>query len=441
MGGVPSDADAKPLSGGDEQLLAALLDSMDAALCAFDQDGVVTHWNAEATRLLGWSAEDAVGRRGLAGWAVRAADADELMGRLLGAMSGPGRHVHEFALLTKDGHRVLVRAQTAAVHAPDGRPVGVYCAFSEVHAQIDLERSIALSDALFQDAGWGVVLIDADLRPAVVNGAAARALRSDREALLGRPLAEVLGEGVAELESVVQRVLAEEAPPTTVDLWVGLRRDGECGRFCWRSGFVRLGSPLGEEPVPLGVGWMFHDITAEKTAEQRAAQLRFRVTQLRRAGQAAAECEDPAEAAAGYLDYVLAGYADQALIDVVGAGGTLVRSACAPGGPGPCPPDAAAGVPVPYPAGHPALQALERTGSVRSTGLSPGRAAERLWPAETVHALCSVLRSRGRTLGVLTLLRGPGRPGFDPADAAHAEDIAARIAVALDLAATCRDGS
>lgn len=99
----------------DSDLLAALLDGMDAALCAFDADGVVTHWNREAERILGWSAEEAVGRHGFAGWAVRTADADEVQGRLMAAMDSPGRQVHEFALLTKDGGRVLVRTQSAAV--------------------------------------------------------------------------------------------------------------------------------------------------------------------------------------------------------------------------------------------------------------------------------------------------------------------------------------
>ncbi|MEU1626817.1 PAS domain-containing protein [Streptomyces sp. NPDC020096] len=432
----PSDAHAKPLSGGDEQLLAALLESMDAALCAFDQDGLVTHWNTEAARILGWTADDAVGRRGLAGWAVRSADADELMSRLLGVMKGPGRQVHEFALLTKDGHRVLVRAQTAAVTAPDGQPVGVYCAFSEVHAQIDLERCIALSDALFQEASWGVVLIDADLRPAVVNSCAARALRTGREALLGRPLGEVLGQGVEELENALHHVLSEGAPTAPLDLWVTLRGAGEgAQRYCWRSGFVRLGSPLGEEPVPLGVGWLFEDITDAKIAEQEASQLRFRTNQLRRAANAGAECEDPMEAATGYLDYALAGFADDGLIDVMGAGGKLVRAAGTPGGPGPCLPVASGGIPVPYEEGHPALQSVERLGSVRAADLSPEKAAARRWPEGTMYGLCSVLRSRGRTLGVVTFLRGAGRRSFDRADAAYAEDVAARIAAALDMAA------
>ncbi|MDG4863574.1 PAS domain S-box protein, partial [Streptomyces sp. T-3] len=92
---------------GSDDLLAALLDGMDAALCAFDVDGVVTHWNREAERILGWSAAEAVGRQGFAGWAVRTADAEEVQGRLLSAMQAPGRQVHEFALLTKDGGRVL----------------------------------------------------------------------------------------------------------------------------------------------------------------------------------------------------------------------------------------------------------------------------------------------------------------------------------------------
>ncbi|WP_256995134.1 PAS domain-containing protein [Streptomyces sp. WY228] len=168
-GGLPGTPDGS-------ELLAALLDGMDAALCAFDAAGTVTHWNREAERILGWSAQEAVGRAGFAGWAVRRADADEVRARLMSAMDAPGRQVHEFALLRKDGGRVLVRTQSAGVRGADGKPAGVYCAFSEVHAQIDLERAIALSEALLEDASWGVVLVDVDLRPTVVNAYASRAL-------------------------------------------------------------------------------------------------------------------------------------------------------------------------------------------------------------------------------------------------------------------------
>lgn len=434
-----------------DDLLAALLDGMDAALCAFDADGVVTHWNREAERILGWSATEAVGRPGFAGWGVRSADAAEVEERLLSAMTAPGRQVHEFALLTKDGGRVLVRTQSAAVPGPDGKPAGVYCAFSEVHTQIDLERSIALSEALFEDASWGVVLIDADLRPAVVNAYAARALGSGRAALLGRPLGELLAQGVEELESALTHVLSEGAPPAPAELWVSVRgadttKGGQ--RRCWRSGFLRLASPLTEEPVPLGVGWLFQDITESKLAEQEAAQLRFRANQLQRATRTAAECEDPLEAAMVHLDFALAGFADHALVDMLDPAGRtdpprLVRLAATPAAaPGPVLPGDRAGLPVRYPEAHPALQCAARTGSVRAGAVSAPAAAEwarsRQWPEGSTYALCAVLRSRGVTLGVVTFLRGAGRTPFERADAGYAESVAARVAGALDLAATSR---
>ncbi|MBB4714416.1 PAS domain-containing protein [Streptomyces luteogriseus] len=445
----PDEPERENSDGSD--LLAALLDGMDAALCAFDADGVVTHWNREAERILGWSADEAVGRRGLAGWAVRTADAEEVEGRLLSVMHAPGRQVHEFALLTKDGGRVLVRTQSAAVHGPDGKPAGVYCAFSEVHAQIDLERSIALSEALFEDASWGVVLVDVDLRPAVVNAHAARALGTGRTSVLGRPLGELLSQGVEELESALQHVLAEGAPPAPAEVWVSVRASEGEKRRCWRSGFLRLASPLAEEPVPLGVGWLFQDVTEAKQAEQEASLLRFRMQQLHRASRAAAECEDPAEAATVHLDFALAGFADHAVIDrVVGGALTdtqaegpvrLVRVAATPSGaPGPSKLADLAGLPVRYAEGHPALQCVERVGAVRaSAGTAPPEAARewalaRQWPPDAVHALCAVLRSRGRTLGVVTFLRGAGRSAFERSDAMYAEDVAVRIAASLDLA-------
>ncbi|MEW2435695.1 PAS domain-containing protein [Streptomyces caniferus] len=564
----------------DSGLLAALLDGMDAALVAFAADGTVTHWNHEAERILGWTTTEAVGRTGLAGWAVRKEDADEIDAALATAMRSPGRQVQEFALLTKDGHRVLVRTQASAVRGPGGRVAGVYCAFSEVHTQLDLERSIALSEALFEDASWGVVLIDADLRPAVVNAHAARALGVGRTALLGRPLGELLAQGVEEVECALQHVLAEGAPPAVAELWVTLRsEEAELSRRCWRSGFVRLASPLAEEPVPLGVAWLFQDVTDTKRAEQDSSLLRFRAHQLHRAGRAAADCPDPAEAAAVHLDFALAGFADHGLVDLAmtpapkpygavaesdafddaygdtyghayedtygdaeygaagyggaqgageaddaggagagaragaGAGGEggaadeatdgsgtsdgsdasdgsldtantadtagptggavlpdgfppsgfpsagspaaavtrvdagrrprrgaprLVRALASPAGsPGPSTTLPATGIPTPYVPGHPAFQAYERRGSVRTSAgpASPeGWAAARNWPDGTVHGLCVVLRSRGRTLGVATFLRTPARRPFDRADADYAEEVAARIATALDLA-------
>ncbi|NUK01849.1 GAF domain-containing protein, partial [Streptomyces lunaelactis] len=227
------------------------------------------------------------------------------------------------------------------------------------------------------------------------------------------------------------------------ELWVTLSAAEGERRRCWRSGFLRLASPLTEEPVPLGVGWLFHDVTESKLAEQEADRLRFRSSQLHRAGRAAAECEDAMEAATAYLDFALAGFADHALLDLVEPDGErLVRAASTPSGaPGPCLPVAGAGIPVRYPKGHPALQAADRNGSVRASAPASAAAsatgdwaADRQWPRDAVHSLCTVLRSRGRTLGVVTFLRGSSRPAFERPDAMYAESVAVLTASALDLA-------
>lgn len=275
-----------------------------------------------------------------------------------------------------------------------------------------------------------------------------RALGIGRTAVLGRPLGELLSQGVEELESALTHVLAEGAPPAPAEMWVSVRTPEGETRRCWRSGFLRLSSPLTEEPVPLGVGWLFQDVTEAKQTEQEAALLRFRANQLHRAARAAAECEDPGEAATVHLDFSLAGFADHALIDRVAGGSVvdgdtpvrLVRVAATPSGaPGPSMPTGKAGLPVRYVDGHPALQCVERGGAVRASAREsdPARAREwavaRQWPPDSVHALCAVLRSRGRTLGVVTFLRGAGRSQFERTDATYAEDVAVRIAMALDL--------
>ena len=443
----------------DTRLLAVLLDGMEVGFAAMDSDGVLTHWNREATRLLGWTAAEAVGRSGLDGWALRPGDADAVRAQLLAGAAAPGdppagydtapgaARVHEFALLTRDGRRVLVRAQAHQVTAADGGPLGLYFAFSEAGAQVELERSLGLAEAMLDEAPTGVVLVDADLRPAAVGESAARWLDCERTSLLGHPLGEVLGDGVQELEAALQHVLATGKPLTGVKLWAALRADPG-RRRCWRSEFVRLGSPLGEEPVPLGVAWFFEDVTLHEQAEQEGTVLRFRASQLRRAGQAAAECEDPMEGAVGYLDFVLAGFADHALLDLVqpadgGAGTDLVRAAVSPvGGLGEGAALEPTGIPVRYGEVHPARRAAQQPGTVSlsDTGVphQDDWAELRRWPAGTVHGLCTALRSRGRTVGVLTFLRGASRHRFDRADTAYAEDIAARVAAAVDLAAATR---
>ena len=114
-------------SGGPDgsDLLAALLDGMDAALCAFDADGVVTHWNREAERILGWTAAEAVGRHGFAGWAVR--QRGRRGGRGAAAVRHAGARAAGARVRAADqGRRAGARADPVrrGARAPTGSPPG-----------------------------------------------------------------------------------------------------------------------------------------------------------------------------------------------------------------------------------------------------------------------------------------------------------------------------
>ncbi|UED88533.1 PAS domain-containing protein [Streptomyces profundus] len=428
-----------------------MLDGMDAALFALDTTGRVTHWNQRAEGLLGWTAEQAVGRAGLGGWLVREADEAEAVAGLLAvarpaADAGPdARQVRHLPFRRADGGRALMRVASTAIRDAAGRPVGVYCAFGEVLAQLDLERDLALSAALLGEAAWGVLLVDADLRVVAANGRAADALSAAPVGLLGEPLAEFLSGGFDELESALEHSLAGQPPRDPVELWVTLRDEGLAGpalfddhrpgeqRRCLVSGFVRLGSTAGDDAAPLGVAWIFQDVTETRRAGQGAARQRFRDSQLSRASRAAADCPDPMEAAVLHLHYALAGFADHALLDTTSDAGGLTRIAESPGSF--AGPNMARGLPIRYRAGHPALQAVDCGVPVRATG-GVSRSAwahDHRWPADVQHALCVPVRSRGRVLGALTFLRGEGRRPFDRLDAAYGEEVALRVGAALDL--------
>ena len=103
---------------------AKLLDQVDAAVVATDLDGVVTHWNQGATRILGWDAEHALGRRAedLEPFGPRAAATlPEVRRRVARGHS----HDVELRLTRRDGTRFDAYLSAAPVRDADGELLGM----------------------------------------------------------------------------------------------------------------------------------------------------------------------------------------------------------------------------------------------------------------------------------------------------------------------------
>ena len=105
------------------QLLQAVLADSAEASIVMDAGGVVVHWNAAAERLLGYTAEEAVGRRiDFTHPPDRSQEFDLLLGKL---RDGTPMIDVESVRVHRDGHRVEIALTASPVLGDHGELVGI----------------------------------------------------------------------------------------------------------------------------------------------------------------------------------------------------------------------------------------------------------------------------------------------------------------------------
>jgi PAS domain S-box-containing protein len=123
---------------------ALLLASVREAVVVTDPEGVITSWNEGATRLLGWSAEEQLGRllverlpEHLRAW----------VSEMLGAVAAGGKWEGEHQEHCRDGSRVWVEARASPIRDPSGRLVGILALAHDVSGrkQAEAERELLIS--------------------------------------------------------------------------------------------------------------------------------------------------------------------------------------------------------------------------------------------------------------------------------------------------------
>ena len=109
----------------DEQLraqLAAIVESSEDAIVSKSLGGRIQSWNAAATRIFGYTAEEAIGQpiTLIVPLELRAEEK-----RIIGEVS-QGRRIQHFdtVRLTKSGQRVPVSLTVSPIHGPDGKVIG-----------------------------------------------------------------------------------------------------------------------------------------------------------------------------------------------------------------------------------------------------------------------------------------------------------------------------
>ncbi|MBM2616665.1 PAS domain S-box protein [Actinoplanes sp. LDG1-06] len=157
--------------------LAGLMESLQEAFIAVDTEGTVAGFNRAARELLGWRADEVVGRH--VGESVLPGNGERSIGEALERLfTGPACDhpvPRTVDLRHRDGHLVPTRILLSVVHGASG---SLACAFitdrtREAAAETEAERQRSFLAALLESLDVGVVAVDVDGHILVMN----RALR------------------------------------------------------------------------------------------------------------------------------------------------------------------------------------------------------------------------------------------------------------------------
>ena len=136
---------AKSTTGMDaERWLAAIVESSDDAILGESLSGIITSWNAGATRIFGYSAEEAIGKpiRWFA-WPGEEGWIEELLQRLR-----LGERVEHFETIRKhkNGRKVLVSLSLSPIRDSEGTIVGIAKIARDITERNKAEEALADSE-------------------------------------------------------------------------------------------------------------------------------------------------------------------------------------------------------------------------------------------------------------------------------------------------------
>ena len=248
--------------------LAAIVDSSDDAIISKNLDGTIMSWNKSATRLFGYSADEAIGKP-----VTMLIPADRLHEEtviLARVRAGSLMPAYDTVRRRKDGSLVDVSLSVSPI-IEEGKIVGASKIARDITARKQVEERIRQSrealSGLVERAPFGVFIVDSQLRITQMNaGSQTGAFRNVRP-VIGRDLGEALRiiwppEVAAEALAVFRRTLATGEPYISRNFTQARRDIDAVESYEWEVHRLRL--PDGQ----YGVATYYFDSTRLRQAEQ-----------------------------------------------------------------------------------------------------------------------------------------------------------------------------
>ena len=274
------------------QRLQALVDASDeVAVMATDPQGTITLFNTGAERLLGYSADDVVGRvdpgifhepEEMAVFLAPLADAQGRLPTMFQAMTAQAQgrtFSRQWTFLRKDGQRRQVRLSISRMDGADGQRIGYVGMAIDItemqQARADARLAADKFAGAFTSAALGMALVSLEGRWLDVNNALCRILGYPREELLQVDFQRLTHPADLQTDlALVQDLLAGRRNYYHLEKRY-LNRDGNT---IWARLSVSL--VRNERGEPLHFVSQIQDVTAQRSSEQRLyeTEQRSRIT-------------------------------------------------------------------------------------------------------------------------------------------------------------------
>jgi PAS domain S-box-containing protein len=393
-------------------------------------DGTVIGVNAAIERVLGYTAEEVLGRS-IEVFIIPPDQLEIAREALRQKLAGEERSAYELEVLAKDGHRVTLEIDSR-LSKIEGQPAEIHGIARDITSRKQHQVALARLAAIVEDSDEAIVSRLLDGTVTSWNRGAENLYGFSADEMIGTSVVRLVPEErLGEIAQFTDRLARGERVPH-VDT-VRLRKDGSPVDVS-----ISL-SPLTDDAGRLiGVSTIARDITGNKQAEAR-----MRV--LAEAGRVLASELDTDARLAAIAHLAVPSLADWCVVDLVEQGSDLRRVAVAHVDPAKLamaediqrryPPD---------PAARQGPYEVMRTG--RSDMMS--EIPDELIVAGAVDAehlrllrevglrsyICVPLVARGRTLGALTFITAESGRLYGPEDLAIAEALAEPAALAIDNA-------
>ncbi|MEV6313779.1 SpoIIE family protein phosphatase [Streptomyces sp. NPDC051776] len=411
-----------------------------AASAVLDARGTIVGWSPQAEELLGYPAEEALGRSAR-DFLVDPQDEDDVGDAVTACVESEGCYFGVVPVRRRDGGRVHLGCRVRAMARPNGPEWFIVGAPARDVMRWETDRSVL--DGMFRRCPIGLAVHDPELRFLRVNRAIAGFGEIPPEAFQGLRIGDFLMEPETErVETQLRRVLVTGEPTIFIEQRGRLQSDPGQERVVSISAF-RMEDPAGRI---LGVTETVEDVTDRYRARQRLAL-------VNEAGARIGTTLDVAKTARELAEVAVPELADCVSVDLLepvargeetskGTTGALHRAAVHTVSP--------EALDLMYPVGHvtrfppdaPQALCMAEQHPVLEPVLEVSPGWSSLDPDKVervrelgVHSLISVpLMARGLVLGVVSLWRWRRPEPFEEDDLTLAEELAARAAVCIDNA-------